>query len=120
MTSKHTGDVSKDIGTNAPSREAIFDVWLKSDEQTVLEEINSAIGNEQITLKKLNFALPWIVLIEVDAEAASNWDGVYNEEQKKNILRNENVITSHIIFKLKQKKKGSARLCPHENRDKCK
>lgn len=54
-------------------------------------------------------------------EHESNWSDAYNIVLEKNVPRNSNIITSHVVYKVKTDEQGDrepkARIVPHGNRD---
>lgn len=84
-----------------------------------LEAIDATIGDKQVTASHLLFAPPWILHDSLKTEHESNWKDAYIEVQDRNIPRNANVISSHVVYKLKTDELGTSRLksriVPHGN-----
>lgn len=114
-------DPAKDIGLNPDDREPTPTGDLSSDEDKVLSEIRDTIGTTQVNRKRLEGAPAWIVQKALDAEHNDNWKEAYEEIAESNVSRGENVIASHVVYKLKVDEEGKmklkARICPHGNRD---
>lgn len=94
---------------------------LQSDKTRILDEIHKVIGSQQVSGGKLAFAPPWIVEQAFEKEHASNWSDAYELVREKELPRTANVITSHVVYKLKTDETGSrdlkARIVPHGNKD---
>lgn len=113
-----------DIGTysNTVQEEAAADCKiLQSDKVHILDEIHNVIGSQQVSVSKLAFAPPWIIEQAFDKEHQSNWSDAYQTVPEKDVLRNANIITSHVVYKIKTDEQGDrelkARIVPHGNRD---
>lgn len=91
------------------------------DASRELEEIHDVIGSKQVTASRLTFAPPWILQEALKREHDSNWQGAYVEVREKDVCRGANVISSHVVYKLKTEENGSrmmkARIVPHGNHD---
>lgn len=94
---------------------------LTRDTSRELEEIYEEIGAKQVTASKLSFAPPWILKNALESEHASNWEKAYIEIPDKEVPRDANVITSHVVYRVKTDEDGSrlmkARIVPHGNHD---
>lgn len=115
----HAG-TTKDVGqTVIADTEMIGD--LESDVQKVLTDIHNAIGNKQVTISKLQLAPSWITTRALKEEHDNNWAEAYREIDERLVPKHANVISSHVIYKIKTEESGirrlKARLCPHGNRD---
>lgn len=123
IASDTPGSPKRDVGP-AMHGEPSDGYSLTSDEQKILEEMHSVLGNAQVTRKKLGFAPPWIVEKAMRTEVDSNWAKAYKVVRETDVPRNENIISAHFVFKVKKEEDGSrrlkARLCPHGNRDQMK
>lgn len=116
----------KDIGTYAEqTHEHTVDLTqetsLKRDTSRELEEIHQIIGSKQVSAGKLNFAPPWILQDALKSEHDSNWADAYEEVEDAQVARNANVISSHVVYKIKTDESGvrsmKARIVPHGNHD---
>ena len=94
---------------------------FKSDRKRILDEIHDTLGSHQVGGGKLAFAPPWIVEQAFDREHATNWSDAYVEVPERSVPLNANVITSHVVYKVKTDERGDrdlkARIVPHGNRD---
>lgn len=111
---------TKDIGdTEVMSTEATGD--LRTDIQKVLRRIHSAIGNSQVTITRMQSAPSWLTHKALTEEHNNNWATAYEEISEKDIPEGANVISSHVVYKIKTDEKGEhrlkARICPHGNKD---
>lgn len=115
------GDPVKDIGSVSVKYGQPLKEDLTSDRQKVLEEIHARLGNAQVSRGKLEFAPPWILDEAFRNEHDSNWSDAYIEQAESQVPLNANVITSHVIYKVKTDEEGlrnmKARIVPHGNRD---
>ena len=110
-----------DIGTttvlenHTPNRE------LSSDRTRVMEDMARTIGKAQVTSNKLEFAPSWIVEEAFNKEHTSNWADAYEVIDDSILPLRANVISSHVIYKVKTSEDGShtlkARIVPHGNKD---
>jgi len=94
---------------------------MHRDNSQALEEIYETIGSKQVTLPHLAFTAPWIPQEALILEHRTNWSDAYEEVYDKEVPRNANVISSHVVYKLKTDEDGSrklkARIVPHGNHD---
>ena len=94
---------------------------LTRDISAELEKIHEIIGSKQVTAKQLSFAPPFIMDDAFKTEHTSNWLDAYEEVTESDVPRYANVITSHVVYKLKTDEDGTrkmkARLVPHGNHD---
>lgn len=94
---------------------------MTRDHTRVLDEIHEVVGSKQVTRTHLTFAPPWILQEALKAEHDSNWADAYEVMQENSVPRNANVISSHVVYKLKTeedgKRKMKARIVPHGNHD---
>lgn len=100
----HNGGV-KDIGTYAndmPAREdEPHPTMLIRDQSHELRLISDVIGSKQVTASKLDFVPPWILQEALRSEHESNWKDAYTEVSDESVPRSANVISSHVIYKVK-------------------
>lgn len=114
------GDAAKDIGDVQTDAQQ-DDGQLRSQAQQVLEQVYDTVGGEQLTRRRMECAPTWILDQAMRKEIEDNWEGAIERIPEKDVPRHANVISSHIIYKVKQEeghKRMKARLCPHGNRDK--
>lgn len=115
------GEPEKDIGPTAHQQQIPVKFELQSDEQKVLQEIHKVTGGAQVSRKKMDCAPQWVLDKAVAEELDKAWKDAYVEVPEQTVPRNANIITSHIVYKVKREEKGhmrmKARLCPHGNRD---
>lgn len=115
--------VSKDIGATEIS-EGIIDKDLGSDKQMVLRDIHSVIGNAQVTISRMQSAPSWVTTKALEEEHHDNWRTAYYEVEESVVPRNANVISSHVVYKIKTEESGrhrlKARIVPHGNKDRMK
>lgn len=116
----------KDIGSyalqqNRSHNETPKQPYLTRDHQTELDTIQETIGSKQVSRSQLGFAPPWLLDESLKSEHDSNWKNAYVEVQDKTVPRDANVISSHVIYKVKTEEDGArrlkARIVPHGNHD---
>lgn len=111
---------NKDIGNTEIRMEAVIGD-LTSNEQKILTNLHNKIGNSTVTLNKLQGIPPWVTYKAITNEHDNNWTDAYYEVEENSIPPNANVITSHVIYKVKTDEQGKhtmkARICPHGNKD---
>ena len=114
-----------DIGLHALRvQNASYDTHapISSDKSRILNEIHGVIGSHQVTAGKLAFAPPWISEQAFETEHKNNWSHAYKEVPEREVPRFANVISSHVVYKVKTNEMGNrelkARIVPHGNRDK--
>lgn len=113
----------KDIGSYAKQQENNPDTCksLTRDTSRSLDEIHNIIGSKQVTASHLSFAPPWILREALKSEHDTNWHDAYKEVMDKDVPRTANVITSHVVYKLKTDEQGArmmkVRIVPHGNHD---
>ena len=94
---------------------------LETDRARVLETIYDCVGSRQVTRNKLEFAPPWILDDAFDTEYKANWSESYTPVEEKDVPRHANIITSHVVYKVKTDEDGTrtlkSRIVPHGNRD---
>lgn len=94
---------------------------MLSDKGRILDEIHDVIGSQQVSGGKLAFAPPWIIEQAFEKEHQNNWSDAYEQVREKDLPRNANIITSHVVYKIKTDEQGErdlkARIVPHGNRD---
>lgn len=114
-------DPVKDICIHPDERQPIPPGDLGTDEHHVLSDIKALIGAEQVTRRRLEGIPAWIIQQALGKEHQDNWSEAYEEVPEGQVSRGENVIASHVVYKLKVDEKGGmklkARICPHGNRD---
>jgi len=80
------------------------------------------VGLTQVIRSRLEIAPPWIVQEAFDTKHQSNWKDAYELVDEVDVPRNANVITSHVVYKVKtneaNEKNLKARIVPHGNHDK--
>lgn len=112
---------TKDIGMDIDDRNPAPIGDLTTDEDKVLTDIKRIIGSDQVTRRRLEGVPAWIIERSLKEEHDSNWKDAYESVDERNVSRGENVIASHVVYKLKVDEKGGkrlkARICPHGNRD---
>lgn len=110
-----------DIGTTSTRGCPTPHAELSSDKARVMEGIARTIGKAQVTRNRLEFAPPWIVREVFDQEHSSNWADAYVEIDDSSLPAHANVISSHVIYKVKTSEDGlqtwKARIVPRGNRD---
>lgn len=111
---------AKDIGTTTiTERQMTGD--MGSDIQKVLRDLHGVIGNAQVTISRMQSAPSWVTEKALNEEHDNNWDKAYREVEERSIPRNANVISSHVVYKIKTEETGEhrlkARICPHGNKD---
>lgn len=117
------GDAPKDIGSASTARKPPqLYTELQSRKQPTLQHIFDKIGNTQVNLQQLEFAPPWILDEAFEEEHDGNWKNAYTTTPEKEVPQDANVITSHVVYKIKTAETGEmklkARIVPHGNRDK--
>ena len=117
-------DPKKDIGPHADriASENISSLNnMESKTQEALDEIYKIHGFHQVSRGKLDFSPPWLLEQSFKKEHNSNWNDAYEEVAERNIPLDANVITSHVVYKLKSDEEGrkvlKARIVPHGNHD---
>ena len=120
----HKRSAVDDIGPYAarlnPEQEGIF-ATLETDRHRVLESIYECVGSKQVTRSKLEFAPSWILDDAFESEYEANWRESYKPVTEKDVPRHANIITSHVVYKIKTSENGTrtlkSRIVPHGNRD---
>ena len=114
------GEPSKDIGQRCIVQEEAKGT-LASNRQHILRLIKQNIGTSQVNRNDLDFAPPWIVDETFQSELTENWATAYQQVDEADVPLHSNVITSHVVYKIKQDEAGTlklkARIVPHGNRD---
>ena len=125
LTNRPDGGV-RDVGeyTICPHNSedsSIHGRMLQRDLSRELETIYEAIGSKQVTATQLSFAPPFILQSALKHEHDSNWTEAYEEVLDCDVPRYANVITSHVVYKVKTDEEGTrkmkARIVPHGNHD---
>lgn len=79
------------------------------------------VGTHQVTESELTFAPSWIVEKSMVADHDQNWVGSYEEISEADLPYRENVISSHVVFKVKNNEDGGlklkGRIVVHGSRD---
>jgi len=114
------GCPEKDIGSVfVDGNEARGD--LHSNLQEVLKQVHDVVGSREVTMKKLEFAPSWLVESAFNSEYDTNWHDAYLPIDESDAPDDANVITSHVIYKVKtdenDQRKLKARIVPHGNKD---
>lgn len=113
--------IRDDLGDYKPSSKNITNERLASQEETILQDIKSVIGSNQVTASAVAFAPGWIVDKAMKAEHDDNWTDAYEEVLEHDLPQKANLISSHILFRVKTNDDGSLRLkgriVVHGNRD---
>lgn len=91
------GNQERDIGQTTTSNTTLSKYTLKTDAQRVLKDVHDAIGNEQVTIKKLEFAPSWLTEEAFKNEYDSNWAASYVPVSEFDLPTKANVITSHVV-----------------------
>lgn len=125
MTSKQKPKGSQDdIGVHALKiQDDSYDPHapISSDKSRILNEIHGVIGSHQVSAGKLSFVPPWISEQAFETEHKNNWSDAYKEVPELEVPRYANVISSHVVYKVKTDKTGNrelkANIVPHGNRD---
>lgn len=111
----------KDVGNYEPSRTLITGMELQSNEGDILRDIKETIGSNQVTASAIAFAPGWVIEKAIRQEHDENWTGAYSEVMESDLPNNANVISSHVVFKVKTQDDESlrmkARIVVHGNRD---
>lgn len=98
-----------DIGVHADSMSTTaidMETELKSDRKRTITLIHETVGSEQVSLKRLDFAPAWIIDEAFQEERKSNWINAYRSVREDEVPYNANVITWHVVYKLKTGKDG--------------
>lgn len=110
----------KDVGEVDRSTEPEVAEQLASTKEVEIDRIYRTIGHDQVTLKKLSFAPPWLMKESYEKEA-TNWEGAYEEMNETEVPKGANIVGSHVLYKIKVSEDNSlklkARICPHGNED---
>lgn len=111
----------KDVGTYDPSQRDIAGERMKSNYMAILHDIKDKIGTGQVTASAIAFAPSWIIEKAMRAEHDENWTGAYEEVAEAGLPKTANIISSHVIFKIKtnddESLKLKGRIVVHGNRD---
>ena len=120
----HKRSATDDIGPYAlrmDKQQPDITAELQTDRDRVLDSIYECVGSRQVTRSKLEFAPPWILDYAFDKEYKSNWVGSYIPVEEKDVPHDANIITSHVVYKIKTAEDGTrtlkSRIVPHGNRD---
>lgn len=118
---KEESGKSRDLGQYKESVGNINGQKMVSQEAAILHDIRDKIGTGQVTASAIAFAPSWVVEKSMKAEHDENWTGAYEEVHESDLERGANVISSHVVFKVKSNDDGSlklkSRIVVHGNRD---
>lgn len=116
-----SGNAKLNIGYDSVSGPSASTGHLCSQEQLELNKLYAVIGKETVSRKKLEGAPFWLIDKAVKEEVEDAWKDAFTEVSEQQVPFDANIISSHIIYKIKIDEKGTkrlkARLCPHGNRD---
>lgn len=94
---------------------------MTSNLQRILHSLYKRIRNSITTIKKLEGAPSWITNKSLQEEHDNKWIGAYREVEENGLQKKDNVITSHVIYKVKTSEDGDnsmkVRIFPHGNKD---
>ena len=117
-------DPKKDIGIHAEriaSNNVSSSKNMESEKRQALEDVHKIQGSHKVSRGKLDFAPPWLLEQAFEMEHESNWVEAYEQVGERDIPAHANVITSHMVYKLKTDEIGNrdlkARIVPHGNHD---
>ena len=96
-----------DINKLKVTRRLPKNVTLTSDRARVMKRIYKTIGKDQVSRKRLESAPSWIVREAFEKEHSSNWWDAYEEVDEAEVPRDANVISSHVVYKVKSNEDGS-------------
>lgn len=119
----HPDGGEKDIGAYAALQtdNPIQPTTITRDNTAALEAIHDEIGSKQVSSSQLNFAPPWLVDEALKTEHDANWADAYISVPDNNVPRDANVISSHVVYRIKTDEEGArmlkARIVPHGNHD---
>lgn len=81
------------------------DVCLESDEQNVLRKVYEATSGAQVSRAKMDCAPQWVLGRSINEELTKSWEGAFEEVLESDVYQSTNVISSHIVCKVKCKEK---------------
>lgn len=118
-------DASKDVGSHAESvlkdPQVTQGTSLVSSEQYLLKQFQDVIGKRQVTARGLQITLQWIFDKTVQREHEHNWVHAYGEVTEESVPIDENIISSHTSYSVKEDedrfRKLKAKLVTHGNHD---
>lgn len=94
---------------------------LKSEKPLILNEMFEQVGLQQVSRANLQFAPSWVLDEALASEHSSNWADAYEEVDERYVPWNANVVTSHVVYKVKtdeeRDRKLKARIVPHGNEE---
>lgn len=106
LTSQVIGEPEKDIGVSSnDTSNTIDENRLQSIHEHTLNEIYKVIGVKQLTRSKMACALSWILYKALQEELDTNWKDTHIEVDERDIEQHANVIPSHVVHKVKMKKR---------------
>ena len=96
-------------------------VSMESEKGQALDSIHQIHGSNQVSRGKLAFAPSWLLEEAFKKEHDTNWADAYEWVSEYDVPRRANVITSHVVYKLKTDETGNrelkARIVPHGTYD---
>lgn len=94
-----TGEPEKYLGAFEAYLPVLLGNELKSEEQTILNQVYDAIGGAQATRSQMDCAPQWILEKAVSEENESAWKGAYTEVEESDVLKDKNIIGCHVVYK---------------------
>lgn len=79
---------------------------LNSAEQSELVKLSTLIGKNTVSRSKLESAPHWLIDRAVKCEVEDAWNGAFIEVSDRSVPKNANIISSHIIYKVKTDENG--------------
>lgn len=120
----HQESVYKDMGEHTEkvmnNRDLDDAQELKSNEKTILKDIQELIRSRQLYARELSFATPWVLKKAVEKEHDHNSIHAYQEVLQNSVPFDAYIISSHTVSKVKVDEerilKLKARLVNHGNK----
>lgn len=113
--------LEKDVGKYRPSSNTIVGEEMSSQEAEIIHDIKSKIGTNQVTVREIAFARSWVIEKAMKSEQDQNWTDAYLEVAESDLPKLANIISSHVIFKVKKNDDGTLkrkdRIVVHGNKD---
>lgn len=100
----------RDVALYKPSTNILRGETLASQETAIIHDVKQTIGKNQVTSSAIAFAPGWIVEKAMKAEHDENWVEAYEEVPESGLRNNADVISSHLVFKVKTNDDGSLKL----------
>lgn len=75
---------------------------LDTQRQVILEKVKAEIGARQVSAGSIKFAPDWLLQEAIQSELDSNWKGAYMPIPITSVPRGANLISSHLVFKVKE------------------